>query len=399
MEFENLTFKIEKDNLAVNLYNNFRFEIPLHDIRKISSFKLVDKHTIELEQKEHKFNFLISKHIHNLKNTLNNKDSVYIHQNSEIPLIGTSYFGIVDRNTNIIELRPLTSCNLNCIFCSVDEGIDSKKQTDYIVEKDYLVKEFKKLVKIKKCDEIEACINPQGEPLLYSKLTDLIKDIAKIKEVKRISINTNATMLTKKKVDELIEAGLTRVNISLNSLDKANAEKIAGTRYNINKIKSIIKYASKKIHMNIAPVMAKGINIEDIEQIIKFTKELQKNTDKTIFLGIQNMLNYKFGRNPTKQIIWNKFYQKLEQWEKKYDINLKLADSFVFMRTKELEKPFRKDEKIIALLVCKGRLKNEMIASAKGRAITIMDCSAKKGQKIKVKILRSKHNIFMAKQI
>ena len=63
---------------------------------------------------------------------------MYIHQNSGIPLIGTNYFGLVDRDTNIIEFKPITSCNIDCIYCSVAQ---EKRVMDYVVEKDYLVQE------------------------------------------------------------------------------------------------------------------------------------------------------------------------------------------------------------------------------------------------------------------
>jgi uncharacterized Fe-S cluster-containing radical SAM superfamily enzyme len=39
-----------------------------------------------------------------------------------IPLVGHIAFGVIDRGTNIIQVRPTSLCNLNCIFCSVDAG-------------------------------------------------------------------------------------------------------------------------------------------------------------------------------------------------------------------------------------------------------------------------------------
>ena len=73
-----------------------------------------------------------------LKNKLNGNNTLYIHKNSGIPLIGSLSFGIIDRGSNMLEIKPLTSCNADCIFCSVDEGPSSKKIRDIVVEKDYL---------------------------------------------------------------------------------------------------------------------------------------------------------------------------------------------------------------------------------------------------------------------
>lgn len=396
MKFKDLKFKLNNERLVVYLYNIFKFEIPIEELENLGLYEISEH---EFLGDENRFNFLISKHIKNLVNLLSNNPSVYIHSNSEIPLIGSNYFGIVDRNTNIIELKPLTSCNLGCIFCSVDEGINSKKKIDYIIEKDYLIEEFKNIVKQKNCDEIEALVNPQGEPLLYARLSELISDLSKISEVKNIAINTNATLLTKDKVDELIKAGITRINFSLNALSKAKADELAGAKYNLSQVKEIIEYTSKKININIAPVWAHKMNDSDIEDIIVFTKELQAKTNKIIFLGIQNMMEYKFGRNPAKQIGWDEFNAKISSLEKKYDINLRNAESFKFIETKQLKKPFKKNDIIEAVLMLKGRLRNEILATSENRVISVINCHEKIGKKIKVKLIRSKHNIFTARTL
>ncbi|HDD34251.1 MAG TPA: radical SAM protein, partial [Thermofilaceae archaeon] len=45
-----------------------------------------------------------------------------------IPLIGHLAFGIVDRGTNLLQIRPTSSCPLSCVFCSVDAGPASKRR-------------------------------------------------------------------------------------------------------------------------------------------------------------------------------------------------------------------------------------------------------------------------------
>ena len=228
LTFQDLSFEDKNDKIRVNFLRIFYFYFSKKELKQIDDFT-TNKNSIffkNIPQKkaERKFYLLLEKGFKELKNSLNNKPTIYIHKNSNIPLIGNVAFGLIDRNTNIIEIKPITSCNLKCIYCSVDED---KRIIDFIIEKDYLVEEFKKLVKFK--NNIEAHIASQGEPLLYAPLTELIKDLSKIKEVKTISIDTNGTLLTKNKVDELIKAGLTRFNFSINSLDEKIAKKIANT--------------------------------------------------------------------------------------------------------------------------------------------------------------------------
>ena len=39
-----------------------------------------------------------------------------------MPLVGHVAFGIIDRGTNLLQIRPTSLCPLSCIFCSVDAG-------------------------------------------------------------------------------------------------------------------------------------------------------------------------------------------------------------------------------------------------------------------------------------
>ncbi len=390
--FERLSNSFDKkeDKIRVNFLRLFYFHLQKKELKQIDNFT-IQKNSItfkDISQKraERKFYTLLEKGFKQLKNSLNNKPTIYIHKNSNIPLIGNVAFGLIDRNTNIIEVKPITSCNIKCIYCSVDED---RRPVDFIIEKDYLIEEFKKLVKFKDTNNIEAHIASQGEPLLYTPLTDLIKDLSKLKQVKTISIDTNGTLLTKNKIDELVKAGLTRFNFSINSLDEKIAKKIANTSYNIKKIKELCRYAAKKTSIIITPVLIPTINEDEMPKIIEFAKEIGAD------IGIQNFLPYKMGRNPVKPIAFDKFYSKLKEWQDKYKIKLiKSIEDFNITKTKSLSKPFKKGDIIEAEIICPGRLRNERIAVAKDRTISIPNCHKDKG-KIRLRITRTKHNIFI----
>src|SRR3989344_6925549 len=131
LEFKDLSFFDNKDSVKVIFLDGYYFEIPKEDLSAISEYKISKKSiTFEgLNEKSanNKFSMILSRGFNELKSIRNNKQAVYIHQNSGIPLIGNTMFGIVDKGTNIIELKPNTGCNMACTFCSVDEGPDSKK--------------------------------------------------------------------------------------------------------------------------------------------------------------------------------------------------------------------------------------------------------------------------------
>ena len=397
MKFKDLSFAEQEDKIEVVFLRLFHFFLDKSRLEKIGDYK-IKKNSIEFinaQRAEQKFNALLDIGFQNMKNRINGKKAVYIHQNSGIPLIGNMAFGLIDRNTNIIEIRPISTCNLGCIYCSVDP---EKRAVEFVVEKDYLVKELKKLIDFKAIDNIEAHINAQGEPLLYADIAELVNDISKIKQVKQISIDTNATLLTKKLADKLVDAGMTRFNISINAFNQELCWKIAGTKaYNLGKVIDIIKQISKKADIILAPIWLKGINDNEISKIIEFGKKLQKSTTHRIIFGVQNFLYYRLGKNPVKEQPWNKFKKFLSELEKKHKIRLILdfKKDFKVVPSKLLPKPFKKGQVIDAEIILPGQLRNEHIAVAGNRTISVFG-KAKYG-KTRLKIIRTKHNIFTAK--
>ncbi len=399
LEFQDLEFSGEKGRVKVTFLRNYYFYLEKHDLEAIGSFKLA-KHSIGFDTGEKRanssFGFLLQKGFPNLTSSISGKRTIYVHQNSGIPLVGSNFFGLVDRNTNLIEVKPLTGCNLNCIFCSVDEGISSKKAVDFVVEKDYLVDGFSKLASFKQCNQIEANINPQGEPLLYAPLAELVRDLAKIADVKAVSMDTNGMLLTKTMVDRLAAAGMTQINLSLNALTPKTASKLAGIRLNPAKIVEVAKHIPAKMILNLAPILVPGINEEDIRGIIQLYKELAAKHPGRVKIGIQNFLSYQRGRNPVKQLPMDKFYEKLKKWEKEFNVRLIMAkEDFGISETKKLPLSFRKGEIVKAAVMCPARYAGEMVATANGRAIIIKDCLKDRGE-IKARILRTKHNIYSA---
>ena len=398
--FKDLSFEREKDKIRVNFLRLFYTYLDEGTLRKIAPFEVNRNSILFKDVSEHsarkKFEFLLFNSFKHLKNRLNNKTTIYIHQSSGIPLIGTNYFGLIDRGTNIIEVKPITSCNISCIFCSVDEGPFSRRRADFVVEKDYILKELRKLVEFKGSNSIDAHINAQGEPTLYDDMVELVRGIMSIKGIKTSSIDTNGLLLTKQLVDELAEAGLTRINLSLHSLDHKKATELAGYPYNLDKVLEIARYIPKtRMDLIIVPVWMKGCNDEDLPKLAKFAREI--GAGKTCpYIGIQNMLNYRFGRNPIEESSMDEFYAKMKELEQKYEEKLIIdKHSFKVEELPELPKPFKKGQVIEAEIVLPGRIGNEKLAVAQDRLISVPNCDKKIGSKVKLRIKRTKHNIFL----
>lgn len=320
---------------------------------------------------------------------------IRITKESGIPLIGCIAFGIIDRGTNLLQVRCTSVCNMNCTFCSTDGGPFSKlHKTNFIVDIDYLIEEVEKIAKIKGSNLI-IFLDSVGEPMNHPDFVELVKKLNKIEEVSEIVVITNGTFLTRDRVDSLEKAGLTRINLSLHSINNNKGKTLFGMpNYDVKKVLDIIEYIAKsKIKLMLTPVFLPGVNDEDIIEIIKLAKRINCS------VGLQKYETYKYSRkmkSVKKQTYW-KFYRKIEEWEKEYDIKLKvnMQDLNVEKRDR-IPEIFEIGDKINVKILCNGWLPGQMIGEADGRGISINQCDKSIGESVKVKILQNKNNMYIA---
>ncbi|MBD3228114.1 MAG: GTP 3',8-cyclase MoaA [Candidatus Lokiarchaeota archaeon] len=159
-------------------------------------------------------------------------------------------------------------CNLNCVYCH-REGIHRKDfeemKSDEIIRIITLSIEFGiKYIKI-----------TGGEPLIREDIFEIIRKIRNIKEIKNISLVTNGTLL-EEKAFKLKDAGLDRVNISLDTLDPCRFSNITQMDEKIHQ--KILRGVVKAINVGLNPlkinmVMLKDINEDEFESMFDFTKE------------------------------------------------------------------------------------------------------------------------------
>ncbi|MFH1972570.1 MAG: radical SAM protein [archaeon] len=315
----------------------------------------------------------------------------------EIPLLGCIAFGIIDRGTNLLQVRATSACNLNCIFCSTDSGPHSQcHKTNFTVDLNYLIEETKKIVEFKNTD-IEINIDSVGEPLTYPELTQLIKRLKNIPLIYKVSIQTNGLLLTKDKLKELKSAGLDSINLSISSLDPKLAKELSNQpSYDINSIIKIAKEIPKYMELRLCPVWIPKINDVEIPKIIEFAKDIDAK------LGIQKYEIYKYSRKikKVKPITWWKFYKSLKDLEKKHNIKLILTkQDMEIKKAKRIPEVFKKGEKIQATVKLPGWYSHQMIAIAKDRCIAINNCTKKIDDMVNIKILETKNNLYVGEQI
>jgi len=331
------------------------------------------------------------------------KELVKVGEDVDLPLTGALPFGIIDRGTSLLQVRPVSGCNLSCPFCSVDEGPEGKKAARYEVSLDYMVEYARAMAERKDSEELEMHIDGCGEPMFYPELTGLVRNLSRIEDVDVISMQTNGTLLDEEKIKELEIAGLDRINLTLNSLNKDLAQRLAGTEdYNLDEVMgSAEDVAKSSIDLLIAPVWIKDVNCDQIEEIIEYAKEIGAG-ERWPAVGIQKYREHRNGRKveDAEEISEEEFSGKLREWENEYDIKLDLGpEDFGIEKTGfALPLVFERGERLSAKVMAQGWNPGQKLAVANHRTVTLMNgSSASIGQDVKLEILKNKHNLYIAK--
>ena len=111
-----------------------------------------------------------------------------------------------------------------------------------------------------------------GEPLVRSDIVELSRALASVPGIEDIAMTTNGTLL-EDKAQALFDAGIKRINISLDTLDAAKYAKITrGGRLSdaINGIKAALEAGMKPVKIN--SVLIGGFNDDEIEALARLTE-------------------------------------------------------------------------------------------------------------------------------
>ena len=123
--------------------------------------------------------------------------------------------GILDsfgRSIDYLRISVTDRCNLRCLYCMPPEGVLQMPHGEILS-----YEEIRTVARAAAELGINKIRLTGGEPLVRADLHKLIKMLSQIKGIQELSLTTNGTLL-KKYARELKQAGLSRVNVSLDTL-------------------------------------------------------------------------------------------------------------------------------------------------------------------------------------
>ncbi|MHC5226468.1 GTP 3',8-cyclase MoaA [Ignatzschineria sp. LJL83] len=169
------------------------------------------------------------------------------------------------RSIDYVRISVTDRCDLRCTYC-IPKGFKG-----FEVNKNWLT--FDEILRVVGAFSAMGTHHYRitgGEPLLRKDVSQLIQRMKEIPTIKDLSMTTNATQL-EKHAKSLKDAGLDRLNISLDSINPLTVHKITGNDC-IEKVKRGI-FAAKDagfetIKINMVPMV--GVNDQDIDDMIQF---------------------------------------------------------------------------------------------------------------------------------
>ncbi|MEN6373738.1 MAG: radical SAM protein [Smithella sp.] len=190
-----------------------------------------------------------------------------------------------NREINYLRISVTDRCNLRCIYCMPEEGIQFKQHEDIL-----RYEQIEKIVEEAAQLGITKVRLTGGEPLIKRDIEFLIERLAKIKGINELCLTTNGILLAKK-AKILKQAGLTSMNISLDTLQPEKFRQITRVGNLADVLKGIDAAIEEGFKIKINMVVLKDINENEIEDIKRFCRE------KNIRSQLINHFNLKQNKN------------------------------------------------------------------------------------------------------
>lgn len=170
------------------------------------------------------------------------------------------------RSINYLRVSATDRCNLRCLYCMPPEGVPRIPHGEILS-----YEEIRTVVQAGAELGINKIRLTGGEPLVRAELPELIKMLSQIEGIRELSLTTNGTLL-KKYALELKQAGLSRVNVSLDTLKTDRFQYI--TR--LGRLKDVLEGIEAAKDAGFQPVkintvVMRGINDDEILDFARMT--------------------------------------------------------------------------------------------------------------------------------
>ena len=178
--------------------------------------------------------------------------------------------GITDafgRTVDYLRISLTDRCNLRCRYCMPEEGIAALRHEDIMT-----LEEVYRVAKLMTEMGIRRIRLTGGEPLVRRNMLSLVRRLGELPEKPELVLTTNGVLL-EDCLDELIEAGIHGINISLDTLNLDTYRDLTGVDALDQVVSAIDKVVSKGLKLKLNCVPVRGINDGELAELAALAKD------------------------------------------------------------------------------------------------------------------------------
>ena len=173
------------------------------------------------------------------------------------------------RNIHYLRLSVTDRCNLRCQYCMPAGGVPNIGHANILT-----LEEMHQVMQAAASVDVDSVRLTGGEPLVRKNIVQLVKDIAATPQIEEVALTTNG-MLFAEMAQELKQAGLRRVNFSLDTLNAAVFQKLTGA----DGLPQVLRAISLALELGLSPVkintvVLRGINEQEVVELAYLAKTM-----------------------------------------------------------------------------------------------------------------------------
>jgi GTP 3',8-cyclase len=191
-----------------------------------------------------------------------------------------------NRRINYLRISVTDRCNQRCYYCMPKEGVNFINHED-ILSYENIAEITAKLVEL----GVDKVRITGGEPLVRRGIISLVSTLSKIGGIKDLSMTTNGVLLSKY-AEDLKKNGLTRLNVSLDSVNPVDYKKITNSdnlKEVLDGLQAAVKAGFDPIKLNC--VIEKSPGEENAQEVAEFAA---KNGFEVRFIRMMDIVKGEF---------------------------------------------------------------------------------------------------------
>ncbi|BEK30793.1 GTP 3',8-cyclase MoaA [Campylobacter jejuni] len=230
------------------------------------------------------------------------------------------------RKINYLRISVTQRCNFRCLYCMPKIPFDYQPKENLLRFEELFL-----FVKAAIDEGIEKIRITGGEPLLRKDLSIFIKMISDYKSDIDLAITTNGFLL-KDFAKDLKNAGLKRLNISLDTLDHKKAKTLAQKDVLDSVLSGIDEALNLDLKVKLNTVALKNLNDDELISLLEFAKSKKAQIRFIEFMENTHAYGKLQGlkRDEIIQILSQKYQIQLIKKDEKAPVSIYKADDYEF---------------------------------------------------------------------